>query len=305
MDVAELKSQMMSNSLKSFYIFAGNEWKVQQIYLEQLSKMTNKPIVRADSMTDVYKKLMSGSFIKRSYIYVLRDDKDVMTNESLQNQLQSILKDNMLILIVTTLDKRLKFFKQYSDCLVEFEALNDILLKRYLQREIALSDKNFDKLIDVCNHNYGECLLEIDKIKQYGGNADETFRKLLNDGTIFTPPHDAIFEFVDAILDDKVNLAHSLYKECIDCGEAVMVMLTVLYTNAKQVLQVQSCNSSDIEKATGLTYWQIKNASKHKNVYKNRELINIMNLCYQCHKAITSGDITEEFVMSYILVSIM
>lgn len=307
MNVAELKSQIMSNTLQPFYIFAGEEWKVQEIYLNQIAKVTGRTIVRVEDMHEVYIRLTTTSFIKRSCIYVLRDDKDIMTNESLQNQLQSILRDDMLILYVTTLDKRLKFYKQYADSVVEFEPLNDILLTQYLQREIDLSEANISKLIDLCSHNYGECLLEIDKIQHFpdGNTDDEAFIKLVKDGTIYTPPQDAIFDFVDAVLDRKVNTAQRLYRECIACGEAVMVMLTVLYTNAKQTLQVQSCESSDIEKSTGLTYWQIKNASKHKNKYRNRELINIMDLCYQCHTSIVTGEMQEEFVMPYILVSVM
>lgn len=317
MEIADLKSHIQNNTLESFYIFAGEEWKVQEIYINQIAKVKNKEIKRIDSITDVYSSLRNTALIKKSFLYVVRDDKELMTNEKIQSQLSSLLKDDMLILVLTTLDKRLKFYKTYKDSIVEFELLNPLILRKYIQKEIALSDKNADKLIEVCEGNYGRCVLEIDKINNYRDanglydidrgdcTADIAFKKLLDDGTIAQPTKDAIFDFVDAILDNKLNLVYNLYKECIDCGEAVMVMLTVLYNNAKAVLQVQSCESNDIEKSTGLTSWQINNARKHYNKYRNRELINIMDLCYECQKGIVTGTIEEEFVMPYIMASVL
>lgn len=310
MTIVELKEQIRNNELEPFYIFTGEEWKIQEIYLEQISKTTQKTIKRIDSIADVYSSLRNGSLLRKSYIYVVRDDKELMTNEKLQAQLSDLLKSDMLILMLTTLDKRLKFYKTYKDSIVEFELLNPLILRRYIQKEIALSDKNADKLIEVCESNYGRCLLEIDKINVYAGDAEihgydmssnEAFEALLLDGTITTPPKDAIFDFVDAILDGKVTASYALYQECLDCGEAVMVMLTVLYNNAKAVLQVQSCESDDIEKSTGLTSWQINNAKKHCNRFSNRELINIMQLCYECQKRIVTGTMEEEFAVPYIL----
>ena len=313
MTIVELKEQIRNNELAPFYIFTGEEWKIQEIYLEQISKTTQKTIKRIDSIADVYSSLRNGSLLRKSYIYVVRDDKELMTNEKLQAQLSDLLKSDMLIMMLTTLDKRLKFYKTYKDSVVEFELLNPLILRRYIQKEIALSDKNADKLIEVCEGNYGRCLLEINKINTYRDahalydidrgdcTADIAFTKLLDDGTIVQPPKDAIFDFVDAILDGKVMASYALYQECIDCGEAVMVMLTVLYNNAKAVLQVQSCESDDIEKSTGLTSWQISNAKKHCNRFGNKELINIMQLCYECQKRIVTGTMEEEFAMPYIL----
>ena len=131
---------------------------------------------------------------------------------------------------------------------------------------------------------------------------DQVFEKLLKDGTIHTPSKDAIFDLIDSILDGKPSF--NLYQQCLDVGEATMVIIKVLYDNAKATLQVQSCESKDIGKSTGLNGWQIKNAMKHKGVYSNRELINIMNLCFECQKGIVTGMIEEEFAIPYIMVNV-
>lgn len=130
---------------------------------------------------------------------------------------------------------------------------------------------------------------------------DKAFEILVKDGTIYQPPKDAIFDFVDAVLDRKVNLSYNLFDQCKAVGEAIMVMLSVLYTNAKAVLQVQSCESKDISKSTGLTGWQIQNAKKHLDVYEDWELVDMLRLIHQCEKGIKTGKIDEKYVMDYIL----
>lgn len=316
MEVNEIKAHIQNRKFNSFYIFSGPEWKVQRIYIDMIVKSSGKELAYIDSIADIYNKLNNRSFVKKSYVYVVRDDKEIMQNEKLQLQLSSLLADNILILLITSLDKRLKFYKSYKDAIVEFEALKPMVLRKYIQKEIKLSDSDCDRLMEICEYDYGRCLLEIDKIMHYKWDAemvmdafdqryDIAFQELLDKGIIYQPPKDAIFDFVDAVLDRKVESSFNLYENCLQVGEAVMVMISVLYNNAKAILQVQSCSGSDISKSTGLTGWQIQNAKKHVGVQSNRNLINIMNICQQCQEGIVTGTMEEEYVMDYILTTIL
>lgn len=167
MDVATLKAKIKSKQLPSYLIFSGPEWKVQEIYINQISKITSKEIKRVDSITDIYSQLRNKSLMKKPVIYIVRDDKELMTNEKIQQNLSTILADNMLIHVLTSVDKRTKYYKAYKDTIVEFEALNEAILKKYIKKEINLSDKNCSILIEICEHDFGKILLEIDKIKNY------------------------------------------------------------------------------------------------------------------------------------------
>lgn len=313
MEVAEIKNHIQKRQFNKFYIFTGPEWKVQRIYLEQIAAASGKDLRYVDSITDIYSKLKNTSFISKPYLYVVRDDKEIMQNEKLQSQLETLLGQNILVLLLTAPDKRLKFYKTYKDAIVEFGALKPTILKKYIQNKISLSDKNCDKLMEVCEYDYGRCLLEIDKIislvvSDVEGcyyDSDIAFEELLKRGVIYQPPKDAIFDFVDAILDRKVNLAFNLYQQCLAVGEATMVMVSVLYNNAKAVLQVQSCHSSDIAKTTGLTNWQIMNAKKHLNKFSSGQLVTIIRLCQRCQQGIVTGEIEEEYVMEYILTEVL
>lgn len=315
MDVSALKAYIQTKKIPNILIFSGQEWEVQKIYINQIVKVTGLESKRVDSISNVVSKFKSTSFVNKDYLYIARDDSEYMQNEKLQELVKQTIGKNMFVLLLTNIDKRLKFYKTYKDSIVDFEPLKPMVLKKYIQKQITLSDKNCDKLMEVCEYDYGRCLLEIDKIKQYAtayndGNSNETdpsqvFEWLLKDGTIYTPPKDAIFDFVDAILDHKCELAFNLYEQCKAVGEATLVMISVLYNNAKAVLQVQSCNSKDISKSTGLTGWQIMNAKKHVGKYRNSELIHIMKNCVKCERGIKTGKIEEQFAMDYILVQIL
>lgn len=319
MDVATLKAKIKSKQLPSYLIFSGDEWKVQQIYIDQIAKATGLETRRIDSVSDVYGQLKNRSFIKSPYIYIVRDDKELMNNEKLQQQIESgLLGENMLIHLLTSVDKRTKFYKSHNASIIVFERLSDALLKKYTLKEIKLSERNIERLIEVCEHDYGRILLEIDKIKRYvstdmplfghGKNSTEEdccFEMLLKDGTIYEPPYDAIFDLVDAILDRKVNLAFNLLQQSYEIGEATMVMLSVLYNNAKAVLQVQSYEGDSISKGTGLTGWQIMNAKKHLNHYSEKELIYIVQFVQKVESGIKTGKMEDEFAMQYILAKVM
>lgn len=310
MEAAEIKAHIKNNSFNHFYIFSGVEWKVQRLFIEQISKVSGKELRYIDSITDIYGKRNAKMFVPKSYVYVVRDDKEIMQNEKVQAQLESIIGNNLLILLVTAPDKRTKFYKTYKDTIIEFKPLKPAILTKYIQREISLSNNNCDKLMEVCEYDYGRCLLEIDKIKRYvnylgpAQTQDGVFDKFIKEGVIYQPPKDAIFDFVDAILDADVNLSFNLYHQCLDVGEANMVMITVLYNNAKATLQVQSCKSGDVGKVTGLSSWQINNARKHTGKRRISELLHIIKVCQKCQQGIVTGTIEEEYVMEYILTEV-
>lgn len=306
MTVADLKAQIQSNTFDNFLIFAGEEYMVQKIYIRQIAKVRNLTIQYIDSVSEIFKRLGSISMFDQKFLYVVREDKEFMQDEVYISEVTGRLADNVLILLCMP-DKRLKFYKGHKDTIIEFEALNGPVLRRYIKKEIDLTDSNCDLLAELCNNNYGECLLEIDKIKQcMKATAAEdmpnnTFEMLVLDGTIYKPPKDAIFDFVKAVLQGKPKLAYELLQDCKAIQEPTLVLLSVLYQNARAVLQVQTCTSGNIEKSTGLTGWQIRNAKECINVFSEEDLMYLLQLIQSVEQRIKQGLIEDEIGIDYIL----
>ena len=61
MDVSALKAKIKSKQIPHYLIFTGPEWKVQQIYIQQIAKVTGKEVVRIDELKSVYRTMQMNS----------------------------------------------------------------------------------------------------------------------------------------------------------------------------------------------------------------------------------------------------
>jgi len=172
MEVIDLKNLIKSKEIPHFMIFTGEEYMVQKIYIQQIAKVMNLKVQYIDAVADIVQSLGTKSLFSENHLYLVRDDKDFMQSDKVAEVIAK-LKSDMLILTLTTLDKRLKFIKTYNSSIVDFKLLKSENLKVYIKREIDLSDRNIDILMEICEYSYGRCLLEIDKIKRYKDYIDK------------------------------------------------------------------------------------------------------------------------------------
>jgi len=311
MNITDVKTDIKNKIIKPYYIFAGEEIEIQRIYVEKIAQVLGYKVIRPECIADVWNSIITPTLFDTPAVYVVRDDKDLMQDEVLQNQIaQNNLNGNIIIHLLTTLDKRTKYYKSNSDKIVLFERLTTDMLLKYCQRITTLNKRNSERLIDICEHDYSRILLEIDKIKAYRARNttltdDQIFEQFVEDGTIAIPPQDAVFDLVDAILKRNIKQSYYLLDQCKQIGEANMVILSVLYTNAKQVLQVQACESPDIVKSTGLTPFQVKCAKEKCGNYYNDELIDMLRLIQKIQKGIITGQIEDDLSVNYLLVNIL
>lgn len=315
MEVKVVKQHIKDKVFDKFYIFSGDEIALQNIYINKIAQVANLTIKRIDSMSEIYNSKRGRSFVNQSYCYVIRDDKDFMKYEKAWDTVEQILGSNMLIFLITQVDKRSKFYKHFKDKIVEFNYLDTNVLVRYIQKECGLNEKNATRLAQLCENDYSRILLEIDKIKCYReaynqDNSNETDDNqvllwLIEDGTIYQPPKDAIFDFVDMVLRHNILKSFELLEDCKNVGEASMVMQSVLYNNVKHLLQVQSCDSKDISKSTGLSGWDIKLVRDKCGTYRNGQLVDALRLLRWIEKGIKTGGIEDAMSIEYFLVNFL
>lgn len=309
MKPSELKSQMKTRSFQSCYVMAGEEVQVRDIYIDKIVEMSGKQRVNAESVKDIYSELRKKSMLGGSKVFVIRNDFEFVDDDkSWKITNDSIIGDNMVILVFSMLDKRKKFYKQFKDDICEFEPLDDRILIKYIKKEIDLSEKNCQTLIGICEKSYARILLEIDKMKSFQQKidmkADYIFSDFLEGGLLYRPARDCIFEFVDACMSRKCKKAFDLMQESFESGEASLVMISVLYNNVKQTLQLKTCDSKDVSRSTGLTGWQIKCVSPYVSKWQVWELLDAMEILRKCEIGIKTGKIEDCMAMPYALVNI-
>ena len=305
MNLTKLKTQITNKQFDNIYYFTGDDWKLISIYAHQIAKASNKKIQYIDSIKEIIFNIRQGSIVANHYCYVVYEDKEYLTNEKAWNTLNSLIQNDIVIFVYHELDKRSKFYKQFKDVLTEFCHMTDEILIKHIQHAIPLSKENCVSLINICEHDYGKILLEIDKIKHFPhfNQYDKAYRELIMRKIIVEPPKDAIFELVDAIILEAPE-AIELYNECKKAGENNLAILQNLFTKARAILQVKSfLGNGDICQITGLKSGMVWGCKKLAPWCTVRKLKRIMKLTQHVEEAIKVGKIPEEIAIDYILVN--
>lgn len=311
MNIQELQKQIVNKELDNLYVFLGEEIAIQKIYINKMAEVKNLDAQYIEEYKQIHNSLKANDLFGSKKLYIVLDDLDVLKEENLWNEINP--NGNIIIFKYNSLDKRSKFYKQFENKIVEFNKLSDDILTKYIKKEIPLSDINCKKLIDICNSNYNQILLEIDKVLKSNFNLDNTgydyfdneFLKLEKQGAFHKEISDVLFDFVDSVLKRDIKRVYQLQKELKQIGESNIKVLSVLYNNIKVVLLIQSCKSKDICKTTGLQYYQVRYNQDKTNYYTTGELVYILRLIQKIESGIKSGTIDEIISLDYLLVNIL
>ena len=315
MTIIDLKDQIIKNNLSNFYIFTGTEIGIINIYLQQMSNKLGLPITRADSILSIYGKCQGGSlFGDSTEFYVIRDDRDFMKQEQLFDTIKTSIRKNVIVLLYDKIDSRLKFGKHFKDDIVAFEKLTPNVLKSYIKKEIPLSDKNIETLMEVCCGSYDMCMLEVDKISQfvmsgeirgYDMTYDEAFTDLLECGVIYQQEETDVFKFTDAVCNRNKKLAFELEQVLMANNNSSINILGTLYNSMKFVMLIQVCESKNISEVTGLDNRLIYFNKKYVGKYSSGELVKAIKLISKVIEGVKNGWIDDVYATKYVLVNIL
>lgn len=313
MTIAELKQAITNKSLGNLYVLYGEEYTILEIYIKKILDALEEKYCSANSVFDIYKNLSAKSLINTGKVYVIRDDKDFLTNEPLWKNIEQKLKQRGITLILkySTVDGRSKFYKQFEHCCISFDKLSDSVIDKYIKKDLDVPQDYVEYLRCVCKNDYGRVLLEINKVKNcanyYNLSEKDAFKMCANSHTFYMEPEGEIFELVDAIMTRNVKLVFECLSNSKRREDNSMALLSMLHNNVKAVLQLQIIGSDtkNISDATGLTGFQIKNAYKYVNRYSCDELIKFLKYIHYCEKSIKNGGIMQEIIIDYLLINIL
>lgn len=309
MNLQELQKQIINKNFDNLYIFLGDEIAVQKIYINKIKEITGLELQYVEDLKSIYNKLSSNNIFNVKKLYVVIDDIDLTKQEKIWQDLQLKINDNIIIFKYNNLDKRSKFYKYFTQKIVEFNKLSNEVLTQYIKKEISLNNKNCEELINICGNNYNQILLEIDKIKNLEdarlNDYNDIFEYLDNCGAFHKEISDITFEFIEKVLKRDIKAVYELRKKLIQIGESNIKLLSLLYTNFKTILLIKSCNSKDICKTTGLQYYQVKYNQDKLDYYTISELVNILRNIQKVEKGIKTGTVDEVISLDYLLVNIL
>ena len=312
MELIDLQKQIINKNLDLFYIFTGDEIAIQKIYINKIAEVANLEIEYTDSFKNICNKLQQNNIFNTKKLYVILDDMEFTKQEKAWlNFDYSMNNGNLIIFKFNNLDKRGKYYKNYTQSIIEFNRLSDDVLIQYINKDLpTLSKDNCKKLIDICNGSYNQILLEIDKIQNYQHNKEVInmnidFTMMEINGLFHKEISDITFDFIDKVMHRDIENIYKLYGKLLQIGESNIKLLSLLYTNFKTILLIQSCDSKDICKTTGLQYYQVKYNQDKINVYSTGELVYILRKIQEIESSIKKGLIDEAITIDYLLINIL
>lgn len=309
--LSELKEQLIKKQIKPIYVFTGSEIAIMNIYINKIADISKCNIKRVDSISSIYAKLQNKTFLSKPNCYIIRNDKEYTLQEKIWNGLNKgdLQGDNIIILVFDNIDKRSKFYKEYSGQIVEFEKLSTEVLSKYIKKEIGLSESFASDLAEICDRDYSRILLECDKLKHLSKilnkDINGTYQTALQQKLIYVSPKDVIFNFIDSVCRRQVKSAYKFYDELLAINESPLAIISLLYNNFRSMLLVQSAGNGDIVNRTGLTAWQVKVAKEKGNNYKVPELVKALRTIREAERGIKIGTLEQAIAVDYILINIL
>lgn len=305
MTIQEVMSDIKSAKFKPLYVFAGEELDLMHVYTHKIADTVGAKLEVVDSVADIFQSLSVRGMFDSRHCYLIFDDKDFLEAEKDWEKLIDRTDDNVVILVLTKLDKRGKFYKSYGDIVVAFERMSADILAKYVAKKVDLKPKQIQELCDICECRYGRIMLEVDKILAYSEekslNHSVAYKKLMDDGLIYAPPRDVIFDFANAVCARNPVASYGYLQELTELGESPLIEISVIYNGLKQMLQVQSCDNDDIEGTTGLSIGQIRATQRKIGHYKIGELVMYLKLIKRVETAIKNGRMDQDNAVEYIL----
>lgn len=312
MDIQQLKKELVEEKLRHYYVFIGDEIALQDVYINQIQKVSGLEVVRSMDVKSIYPRLVNRSLIKATpVIYVVRNDDEFLKSNAWKNLLKlKEFKGNVLILLYTGLKKSSEFCKAHESVLTSFDAINPSLLKNRLAAVTGMPLPYCEDIVKLCGGNYGRIQNELYKMskiaQQYGNNWNTAYLLAKKAKLIHEEIGDIIFDFTNAIVDRDIAKAYDLYPKIMQTEDGSAIkLLSVLYNTFRNVLMVQSTPPKGrTEAVLGLTKGQIFMTAQKCNKYNIYEVVAIVKKIREIEKGIKVGTVEEKIAIPYLLGSI-
>ena len=307
MSIESLKSAIENKNLsESVYVFktikANSKNKIQsdnsnflaQQYVEEIAFIMNKSIMYITDLT-MFKVTDIFGFLEidNSFLYVCKLGKLTLSD-------YNIVKNNSnLIIIVEEVENGVDY--------VDFPNLEDWQLHDYVYSLAEGADrKDLDEFFKLFEKNIYRLDSELSKISIFTA-AERKFllKQLFDEGQFSDVSTNNIFDFSDALIrKNKVELVN-LYKILDSIDVEPLGLVTVLYRNFLNMLNVATTKNPTVEntklKSSG-QLWVIKKLSES---YTVTQLINIFKFLCKLELELKTGVISSDILVDYIVIKLL
>ncbi len=298
MNLMELKDKMLKKENIFPLVLSGQEVGIMEIYINEISRLFNQQIKRADLIKDALNNSKQSSlFSSKEYIYLIKDDKAFYKDEE---QWKFLLNQNKkFILVYSDLDTRTRFFKEFEDKIVMFDALDAKQLSRYIIRDTGLDKEKAEQMAINCGLDYLTIKMEVDKLLRYkeecGLNINTAFEKAMKEKILQIKWEDLFEDFVDSVMRRNIVDALKKWRGLKQSGQSELKALAFIYNSFKQLLLVKYDQAN---------LYFVNLLKPFIKLYSTEEIEDIIYILQKLELDVKTGKLELDLLVDYILVSI-
>lgn len=293
MDIVKLKSQIKSGKLDNLYVFVGEEIGLMNLYIGKMCSEAH----RVESVAGVWKRLTSRGLGGGKNFYVVRDDKEFLQAEKVWSTAEKMIRYGTLVLLYTGLDRRSRFYKEFESRIVTFDKMTRPQLIKFVisQFPFEVTEEQADYLCEACNDDYTQIGNEIDKLCRIRAMVThQSFQKTV-DEIVRAPKYADTFSMANNVMQYNGKKAVEQMQFLIENGESGIGMITVLYNNFRNAVQVLSSTESarEISEKYGIHIAAVSNILNNFD-YSLDGAIRAMRILQDAESGIKSGKYAED-----------
>lgn len=303
MELFEIQNMIRTKTKPNLLIFVGSDYAVANIYTDNLSKFFGLPKENLEDITKL-KILCSGNeMFSEDKLYLMKYSKDLSSHEEIFKDLENFIGNNMLVIILSEIDKRTKFYKTVEEFVVECNPQDLKTFRQMVANSTKLSPDGVKTLAEICGNNLGKFNLELNKVQCLASDKniteDEALEELIRSGTIYTANKDVLFEFIGRVLQARKDM-YELYNILKKQEESNLKLISLLYTSFRNQFICETV-IQPTQDSTGLTPFIINQCVKRKGIYSQADLRKALRLILQLEQGVKSGLYEEKQILDYFL----
>lgn len=300
MDLKELKLQIKQNKLNNIYVFTGTEIAIKNIFIEQISKVTNLPIIHISSALNYYNtRLKTAGLLQKNSVYVIYGDIDYLKQDIkvLTQLVEGVKKSGDIVIFnYTVLDKRGKFYKFFEQYTVDFVKLSDSVLASYLKKDYNIPQTIAIQIVQNCCNDYTACCLEAKKLLCYAALHNI---ELIQAYSQLTQSHlmtqisdsDILNKFLESVLEKDLHKQLKLSSELDIKTDPPLKVIAYLYNKMKALFAVVAYESGLTSKKneSAVNFYAIQSVQIFSPQWSISQVRNVMAYLQNIEFAIKTG----------------
>ena len=308
MNIAELKTKIVTNEIPNILVFTGEETGIMDIYVKAIQDKLKYQVNNIESVLDAFNLSSGRSIFKINKLFICTDDQVFLKKEDAWENLSKVLGNNKIILKYHSYDARLGFWKKFESQTVVFERMSNNILAQHLSKEYNISIENAMLIGTNCNNDYIRCKLELDKVTHYAKSKnisnDNAFKSCYN-SVLCLDVDTNIFDFVNSVLTRNYEKMLIFYSNLKAKNEPVVKLINLLYNGFKNMLIAQTISSAkNIQQNTGLNYYSYIKAKEISGYYSNVELENLLYISMELEQGIKKGIIDDSIAIDLLFTNL-